>query len=163
MENKGTLLIAIIAATAIALLGGSCTRRDEIRSLYRTLPRNGWAYNDTIAFPLQITDTLARGTVVVAVDHDELYKYSDLWIEMSYNNGRTTQHDTLHIPMTDPAGNWTGNGVAATFQVESAPQEIEFDTRQPIVLRHILQTDTLRNINRIGIFFTPLNNLSAEP
>ena len=140
----------------------SCSPRNNDDSRYETLPVEGWCYGDTIVYPLELADTLVRGELSVGLEHSPAYKYSNLWLEITYatiaDSCETLVRDTLNIQLADSAGNWIGTGVASTYQLQSPPTTILLDARKPLTVRHIMRTDTLKGITRAGLFFQSSTN-----
>lgn len=147
---------AFLAAVAMALALLSCNPEQREASAYINLPASGWAYADTLAFPLNVADSIATGYIIVAIDHTPEYRYADLWMELtSTQPGNTLRRDTLQLQMCDSAGTWLGTGVASNYQLTTHPLRLTFAGALPLTLRHILRTDTLRHVNRVGLFFKP--------
>ena len=135
----------------------ACTPNNN-GSDYTDLPTNGWAYGDTLCFKINTVDSVVPGTLSVAVDHSDSYLYNNLWLEVSYIadniNGRKEEfRDTLQIILTDSAGNWKGTGAASNFQTEVPFGKRNFYSEYPVRIRHIMRTDTLKGMNRVGVFF----------
>ena len=147
------VLVYVIIATMLVVAG--CSRNRQETSSYINLPDKLWAYGDTLAFPIVVPDSVADGNLIVALDHSDSYKYKNLWIEISYIDGAHgyEQRDSLEIFFSDESGAWLGKGIASNYQLETVPVQITLDTRRPITIRHIMRTDTLRDINRVGVFF----------
>ena len=61
---------------------GSCYDYRNDYSEYRRIGSEGWRYADTLAFTPVHADTVCRGSLVVALRHDESYPYDELWLEV---------------------------------------------------------------------------------
>lgn len=152
MRAKRAALVFFLSGMLLGFM--ACSVSDHAESLYIELPQNGWAYKDTLAF-YPAYNRVRSASVTVAVDHSPLYKYNNLWLEISTIDERDSiVRDTLQIFLCDSTGNWTGTGIASNYQTVSHPVEMNLNSN-PMYLRHIMRTDTLRYINRIGVFFSP--------
>lgn len=116
------------------------------------LPDSGWAYGDTITFSVNLSDTTARGNLMIDIAHDNSYTYSNLWLEMTRSTGMTEQRDTLEVTLCDSLGHWLGHGVEGYYQLETTicDDAILADSAT-ISLRHIMRVDTLQGLSRIGL------------
>lgn len=105
--------------TLITLCLGACTSGHNTYSEFRNLPKEGWAYNDTINFIPTITDSVTQGNLSIALRHNNNYHYSNLWVEINYPiNDSTIKSDTINIPLADIYGKWHGKGIGPSIQIE---------------------------------------------
>lgn len=147
-----SLLLPVLGAFLAA-----CSGVGEGYSGYRQLPRQGWVYGDTVTFIPEHRNSLCRGRFVVAVRHDTSYPFSELWLELSSPGiDRIMRRDTLCFRLTDRHGNWTGHGIAASFQLTDTSRIFRHPTGVPVHVRHIMRADTIRGFNQLGLFFVPL-------
>lgn len=154
--NRNITLLGFVL-TAVLLLTISCGQRRIDQSQYIGLSPKGWAYVDTLAFPVALSDSLIEANLTVAVDHSPLYKYRNLWIEITTGKlgapkNLKSHKDTVEIILSDTIGNWVGHGIASDYQVSSSQIPLTLRQDEYILVRHIMRTDTLRDINRVGIF-----------
>lgn len=146
-------VIAIIVACLATACGG---KRDY--SCWADLPPGGWVYGDTVSLlPVDTTlhdnDSLVDGTLKVALRHSNGYRYSNIWLEMTYStDGHRLVRDTLDIRLADVYGRWLGSGFGASYQrgVTVSPSAM-IDLTRPVKLRHIMRVDTLREVEQVGI------------
>lgn len=127
-------------------------------SRFIEIPLRGWAYNDTLAYYFNPADSVTEGNIRVSVDYSPSYRFRNLWIEvstLSEGNISSNIKDTLEIAMVDSAGNPLGTGIASNYQILTDSIPFHLTTGAPVIIRHIMRTDTLRNINRVGLFFNP--------
>lgn len=155
MHKTGILAFIIVSMASIIL--SSCGNRPTTVSRYIEIPEKGWAYKDTLSYMLNEPSDSVPGEIIVAVDHSPLYKYSNLWIEITSFESfpEKFRRDTLMVVLSDSTGNWTGTGIASNYQTTFDPLRILLKKGDPVLVRHIMRTDTLRNINRVGLFFIP--------
>ncbi|MBQ7041323.1 MAG: gliding motility lipoprotein GldH [Muribaculaceae bacterium] len=143
--------------TLITLCLGACTSGHNTYSEFRNLPKEGWAYNDTINFIPTITDSVTQGNLSIALRHNNNYHYSNLWVEINYPiNDSTIKSDTINIPLADIYGKWHGKGIGPSIQIEkNISENIEINKVDYFSIRHIMRVDTLKDIEQIGLFFIP--------
>lgn len=139
----------------------ACTPRTGDTSGYENLPEDGWRYGDTLKYCPRMDDSIASGTLMVAVRHDNSYPYSDLYLEVSYpasptdTSDQRLRRDTIRMALADPYGRWTGQGFGASYQNSTnVGHRITLRDSSTVYLRHVMRTDTLRGIVQAGIIFT---------
>ena len=141
------------------MLGSGYDYRNDY-SEYRRIGSEGWRYADTLAFTPVHADTVCRGSLVVALRHDESYPYDELWLEvMTENqdgdNGNVARlcHDTLRIVLADRVGSWRGDGIGGSFQLTDTLPDVVHRSGTPVMVKHIMRVDTLTGVNQVGVFF----------
>lgn len=141
--------------TLLTLCLGACSPGHNTYSDFRNLPKEGWAYNDTIMFIPSITDSVAQGDLSIALRHNNNYHYSNLWVEINYPlNDSTIKSDTINITLADIYGKWHGKGIGPSFQIEKMVSEnLNINKGDYFSVRHIMRVDTLLDIEQIGLFF----------
>ncbi len=153
---RGAIRLTVAGARRAAV--ASCGRPGNEGSRYEVLsPEEGWCYSDTLSFPITHTDTLASGRVAVGVTHTGEYPFSDLWLEItSAGKEGTARRDTLCLRLADRNGRWKGHGIGTSFQVaDTARTVFRHRSGAPFTVRHIMREDTLRSVERVGLFFIP--------
>lgn len=142
----------------------ACAPNPGDASGYANLPQDGWRYGDTLKYCPRMDDSIASGTLTVAVRHDSRYPYSDLYLEVSYPASATERsvermrRDTVKLALADPYGRWTGQGFGASYQNSvNVRHRVTLRDSSTVYLRHIMRTDTLRGIVQAGILFTSDN------
>jgi gliding motility-associated lipoprotein GldH len=73
------------------------------------LPEEGWPYSDTLAYAIDITDTLSRYNLLMKLEHTIDYPFQNIYLQIhtSYPNGKTIS-DRLSINLLDTKGQWFG-------------------------------------------------------
>ncbi len=150
--------VAILVLLSLLVLMPCCSETSRF-SNFESLPPEGWAYGDTVTVTFPKTDSISHGTLCVALRHNNDYRYSNLWIEVTVPLAVGGQIcDTVNIVMADPYGKWRGSGFGATYQlVDTLYNDIAVDLRRPFGVRHIMRVDTLTNIDLIGLTFNPFD------
>lgn len=147
------ICVAVAAAVGFVSCGGE---RDY--SSWANLPQEGWIFTDTVSLlpvdtSLTDNDSLVNGAIKVALRHGNSYRYSNLWLELTYHtDNRRTVRDTLNIRLADVYGRWLGSGFGASYQQEvTVKPDGVIDVTRPVAMRHIMRVDTLRGIEQVGI------------
>lgn len=143
--------------TAIALMVAllSCGVSPNDAGEYVRIPEGGWVYGDSLRFTPSIADSVADGRLVVAVSHNNNYVYSNIWLEVTRLNsqGRETR-DTLNMRLSDEYGRWNGSGFGSGYQLsDTVPGVTRIVRDSAIVIRHVMRTDLLEDIEQIGVIF----------
>ena len=104
MKRCSFLILAFVTLLAL----GACSRENATSSAYISLPQDGWAYTDTLQFQMTVPDTVSAGYLNVAIEYSPIYRYRNLWIEVTTSplkdNPNTVRRDTLEIVMADQEG-----------------------------------------------------------
>lgn len=148
-------IIIAIATRSVAVVSCSDGVRDYSR--WADLPREGWAYGDTLSLTLVDTslvenDSLVRRPLSLGLMHTNDYPYSNLWIEVTYHGDGMYYRDTVNVTLADVYGRWLGSGFGANYQhlIELNPRA-DIDLTRPVLVRHIMRVDTLRGLDRVGV------------
>lgn len=160
MMFSGKVKMAALGAALLAF-GASCARPDNAASDYAMLsPEKGWCFSDTLSLILTHPDSVAAGWLAVGVTHTADYPYSDLWLEVtSLDPAGSSRRDTVCLTLADRNGRWRGNGIGTSFQVtDTIIRQLSHRACSPLMVRHIMRRDTIRGIDRVGLFFIPAEN-----
>ena len=162
MRMKATLpaiLAAVSILTACNGLDGRGDGDDNRFSAFTDLPGEGWFYTDHLEFvPDTLRDSLvSRGTMLISVRHGKDYLYRNLWLEISYADTDSTRRaDTLNIELADAMGRWRGRGMGLSMEVlDTVPGPFPLAEHRAVKVRHIMRSDTLTGIERIGVVYVP--------
>jgi gliding motility-associated lipoprotein GldH len=73
-----------------------------------------WSFNNSLSFPVVITDTAALYNFYVNVRNDVNYPYSNLYLflKTTFPDGKTAQ-DTLECQLAALDGRWLGSGMGS--------------------------------------------------
>ena len=147
------LWVAAIAAAALA----ACSPPGNDYSEYRNVPSEGWLYGDSLTFTPVFADSVATGRLVAAVSHDSRFSYSTLWLEVASTDPSGRLHrDTVSFILADGFGRWNGNGFGAHLQMaDTISRHVSLASGRPVKVTHIMRADTLRSLQRVGLFFLP--------
>lgn len=134
---------------------GGCTPKHNAYSDYANISRQGWAYGDTLTFVPQLDDSIANGTLLIALRHSNNYVYRNIWLEIIRDNNGMVECDTLNVELADVYGRWYGSGFGARYQItDTIDGSVVISDGLPIRLRHIMRTDTLTGIEQVGLLFS---------
>lgn len=149
------LVTAIAIAVLMAAASASCVGPDSrTRSSYVEIDDAGWVYGRRIPLVPDTVDSVAVGTLSVALRHNNSFAYSNLWLEVCYMNNGVTKCDTLNVALADRYGRWHGQGFGASYQLEvPVARKIVLHKSDTVKVRHIMRVDTLRGVEQIGVAF----------
>lgn len=142
---------------AACLLPGCFERPGNYFSQYRQVGPDGWKYGKSLVFVPQFPDSVAHGRMAVAATHSAQYPYDALWLEIRrISPVGAVLVDTVRLGLADGYGGWRGTGIGPELQLaDTLRQPVTLVSGSPVKVRHIMQTDTLRGIEQIGLFFMP--------
>lgn len=156
-------IYSIIAAAVLTVAACACSPTSPDPGQWVDIDPAGWAYGQNLSFePPADTcciregvqpDSIARTSkLALSIRHTDAYPYANLWLEMSYPTGDTVMTDTLNIQLADPYGKWLGKGLGPSCQrTDTIVTRRRINDKPTIKLRHIMRTDTLREIEQIGL------------
>lgn len=103
MKRVSLYLVLVVALLATGC--GSNVYYDESRNV----DEHGWQAADSVAFDLQVDDTLQPYHFLVELRNNVSYPYSNtfLFIRTTFPDGSFAL-DTLECPLADPEGRWFG-------------------------------------------------------
>lgn len=160
MKALVPLFLAVIVALASCNgLVGRGDGDDNRFSAFVDIPADGWLYTAPVEFePDTLHDSIVpAGTLLVSVRHGKNYLYRNLWLEVSYADTDSTRHaDTLDIPLADAMGRWLGRGMGLSMEVlDTVPGNFPLAAHRSVRVRHIMRSDTLDGIERVGVVYIP--------
>lgn len=143
-----SIVILILAVT-------SCTDGREYTG-YKNISIQGWSYSDNCDYVVITGDSVSSRYLLVAITHDNSYEYSNLWLEVSYEDNLAQRHvDTVNVHMCDSYGNWYGKGLPGHYQLTDTlvKHRVSLKDSAKVTVRHIMRVDTLTGISQVGIRF----------
>lgn len=153
-----------VAATCFLsiLLTTSCTDAEGTYSEFKTVKNGSWNYKNVLTFN-EKRDTLetAGDLVILTVQHTDDYAFANLWVELSYLHTDSLMSDTFNVFLADKYGKWLGSGTGPvvmhsdTLVLRNIP-----DTASFFLLRHIMRSDAVDNIEQIGLGFAPRTDVN---
>ena len=147
------LLWGILSGVALLLVSACNGGAGNSYSEYHSLRQGIWKFGDAVWFRPVHPDSICEGAFVVALRHDSSYPYTALRLEVSYESGR--KPDTIDIRVADSYGKWLGRGIGTSFQLTDTLSPVAHVSGAKVSVRHLMRTDTLRGVNRVGLFFVP--------
>lgn len=151
--NRPTMLKVFVLFVSLSMLMSCAPGANEYGDFQEISP-NGWAYNDTLTFHPSMTDSIATGSLMIALRHDNEYIYSNLWVEVSYEQQGRMVADSMNLELADAYGHWFGQGFGARYQLsDTVVPKIRLRNGSTIKIRHIMRDDTLKGIEQVGILF----------
>lgn len=125
-------------------------------SEYHSLKSEEWRYDDTLRYLPVHDDSVCRGRLAVAVSHTGDYPYTELWLEVTHRSDSVLRRDTVAMQVADRFGSWLGQGIGSIFQISDTLAPGVHVSGSPVLVRQIMRRDTLPGINRVGLFFVPI-------
>lgn len=151
--NRAAVLIATILVALTALVDTSCSDRHDDYGDFTPVPAEGWSYGDTVSFLAAGLDSVpAPRKLKVGVIHNNDYRYSNLYLEVTCRKDRRYWRDTVELKLADVYGAWLGRGIGPSYQVEAtiSPAIVIADSTR-VSVRHIMRLDTVKGIERVGV------------
>lgn len=143
--------VALTFATAIF----ACKPAGNSMNSWAEIDASGWAYGSKLLFTPEMTDSVASGTLSVALCHDNRYPYNNLWLEIEVIDSLSTTLDTVNIVLADKMGHWKGSGIGTDFQLQvPVIENLTINRPAQFNVRHIMRDDKITGLQRIGLIFT---------
>lgn len=152
-------LCSVYILLFLALGLAACSNKEK--SQFETLPQEGWIYGDTILFHPCDSDSVALhpADIAIALRHNNKYEYANIWIQMRYHSVDSVITDTFNIMLADNYGNWLGKGIGVSYQlIDTLKHNVPIDINYPIEITHIMRTDTLADIEQVGLIVVDRSN-----
>lgn len=121
----------------------------------KAIQTDGWHFTDSLAFEVNISDTLSLHRMYLDIRNTTDYNYSNLFIflDIEFPDGRILR-DTLECLLADRRGNWTGSGVG-TLRLNSFlfRDDVWFPATGTYLFRltHGMRNEWLTGISDAGI------------
>lgn len=156
----------LAVAAAVTMMAVSCgitgsrgNGDDNYFSAFTTFAAAEWDYARPAVFRVDtLRDSVSRGgTLLLSLRYTAAYEYSNIWLELAYTTADSaTVADTINLRLADDYGHWLGHGSGPTLQItDTISTDFRICKGETITLRHIMRTDTLMNIEQVGIVFLP--------
>jgi gliding motility-associated lipoprotein GldH len=135
----------------------SCAPDDNYYSQFYTIEDSGWNYADSLVFTPEPSDSIIKCDLLLSVRHDNKYRYSNLWLELSSPVNDSIMHrDTINVRLADVYGTWLGKGAAVSYNyTDTVYRNLTVVRGRPFIIKHIMRPDTVTIIERIGLIFEP--------
>lgn len=160
LKNKLAAMAVLALTAAGCTVGGHHGNGDDnYFSAFTTFRDAAWPYAEPIAYTVDtIADSICpSGTLLLTLRHTPGYEFSNIWLEVNYDLGDSCARiDTFNIILADIYGKWLGSGPGNTFRIsDTLRTDMPLRRHQRIGLRHIMRTDTLEEIEQIGLSYLP--------
>jgi len=147
--------LLVVIFTVLLVVTVACTGAGGYTG-YKEIPDTGWPYGDDCDYAVSTGDSVATGRLLLSITHDNSYEYSNLWVEVTYDDADNVHHvDTVNVAMCDALGNWYGKGLPGHYQFTDTltRHAVALADSSVVKVRHIMRVDTLTGISQIGIRF----------
>lgn len=159
MDKRITVAMTVVVA-AVMLLMASCEHKPVMaHSRFVHLPAEGWLQNSPLTFTPEYDDSAATYCLVLAVRHDNSYRYCNLSLAVDFIAVDSVINRTMvDMELADEFGNWTGGGFGTLYQdtVLLAGVIDPGDAGKVVVWQAMNGCDTLRGVTDIGLIVKPL-------
>jgi gliding motility-associated lipoprotein GldH len=113
--NKGWLFILVVSATFFSACGDDFIYEKNI-----PIAEGSWAYEDTLTFDFNITDSTKLYSLQLEVAHSPDYGFQNLYVQMHtrYPSGKQDKQ-VLSLELASLSGVWNGNcgGKKCTLEI----------------------------------------------
>ncbi len=152
MRTLPYLITALILTVCVT---SGCVKGEV--SAYGDVALEGWSYGDTVTLTCDSTSISPYSNMYLSLTHNNNYPYRNIWLEISYiDQDSLIRVDSVNIELCDKYGRWYGKGFGPSYQIETqVPGAILPPPGSKINVRHIMRTDTLRGIEKIGMSLRP--------
>lgn len=152
LKNKNLCLKGIILLF-VASLASACDKQ-TVYHAFRSLPAEGWLRRDTLAFDVQVSDSMTYYKLSLQVRNLNNYPYRNLPLTVCHiADSIPSPTDTVQFILADSKGNWTGKGWGGLYQTSVSVGSIRID--RPGTYRfkvsYALPDERLQGINDVGI------------
>lgn len=157
--------ILILITIAVSMLIYACSidghrggGEDNYFSDFKSMPDACWLYDEGVVFTADtLRDSIATGSLILALRHSAAYPYRNVYIELQYNERPDSSiKDTFNIILADIYGHWRGKGMGSSLMItDTLYKRFQLAQNMPLNLRHILRVDTLEGIEQVGLTFIP--------
>lgn len=126
------------------------------------IPQYAWKSTFQPAFPVTISDTLARYRIYVVLRHTDAYRYKNLWLNITTQVPGAPPVSARHnlILATDEKG-WLGKGMDDIFEhrilLTEQPGSFPRKGTYTYTLQQLMREDPLEHIMNAGIRVEKVN------
>ena len=145
---------------AVMFLVTACQRKPVMaHSAFYHFPQWGWAHNAPVVFTPEYDDSLLTYSLVLAIRHDNSYRYRNLLLTVDLVAADTVvTRRKVNMTLANEYGNWTGGGFGSLYQdtVRIADVIDPGDACRVVVWQTMAGCDTLRGVVNLGLITRPL-------
>lgn len=156
-DSRAVAMTVFVAAAMLIM--SSCERPVMSHARFVHLPAGGWQQSVPLAFTPEYDDSTLTYSLMLAVRHDNSYRYSNLSLVVDLIAADSVvTRKTVNLPLADEYGNWQGGGFGSLYQ-----QEVCFagvidpgDARSVVIWQAMEGCDTLQGLVDVGVIARPL-------
>lgn len=158
LKNNRITVAMTVFVVAVMLFG--CRQKPVMaHSRFLHLPAEGWLKNSPLTFSPEYDDSAATYSLVLAVRHNNSYRYCNLSLAVDFIAVDSVISRTMvNMRLAYEFGNWTGGGFGTLYQdtVLLAGVVDPGDAGKVVVWQAMNGCDTLRGLTDIGLIVKPL-------
>lgn len=160
MEKKTKMqikskLVKLSIATLTVLLCLSCTDA-TIAHQYETIPKDGWNRDNILNFDVEVDSTELYSNIDIELSYNNNYPYSNLHLFVSAIDSTANKifSDTINITLADEYGKWLGDGWGSSYQqVEEYKKGYSFPSpgNYKIKIQQGMRDNPIVGIEKVGV------------
>jgi len=109
----------------VFILLGSCHKEKILYSKLEEIGKDGWAFNDPIAFSFTTEDTTLTYDLNLEITHDKNYAWQNLYVQIETRfPGDSLKTDVLSLEFSDGFGGWEGRCSGKTCRLRIPLQRL---------------------------------------
>lgn len=154
--NKGLIGLWLIIAVVVAACGNNA-----IYDTHHDLPKDGWHYQDTQYFEVDLSEVTEPVDVTAKVRITSNFPKENLYLKLftMAPSGKTNER-IVNIPLADPYGKWLGKGIGDYLAYEHtfiANTLLEKGVYKFGIMQY-MRYEVLPEVNDVGISVTKYAN-----
>jgi len=158
---KAVAVAMMVIIAAAMLVMGSCSRKPVMaHSRFVHLPADGWQRTMPLSFVPEYDDSAAHYDIILAIRHDNSYRYSNLSLVVDVIAADSTvNRKAVDIAVADDYGNWSGGGFGSLYQcTRPVIGGVTPDKAHSVVIWQAMNgCDTLCGLVDVGIIASPVS------
>lgn len=132
----------------------SCKQEEVFFQEYQTIPKDGWAHNDTISFEFDSQDSLTKYDFNLTLRNQTSYPYANiyLFVYTEFPNGKSAL-DTLAFMLADPSGKWYGetSGTLVESKITYKRTRIPYKGHYKMNVIQAMREEIIHDIEDVGL------------
>lgn len=134
----------------------SC-RGKVVFSDYVSLPNSQWSKDKSYSFNVNIPDSSKTYELSLLIRNNDSFEKQNLWLSITQEHNGKIKTDTVNIFLLDENGKWRGSGIRNTYDnnlIWRSSYRFSQTGNHIFLFKHLMRSDTLQGIERIGIEVT---------
>lgn len=152
-SNLRSIISLVIVISMTALFITSCNN-DALFDQNYSFPQQKWEKKDTVAFSVNVQDTLSNYDFILTLRNSTEYLYSNLWVYVAVTApDGTTSKVAEKLPITHPDGSWIGrvSGSLVENRLRFASKVFPLKGKYTFKIMNATQQGTIPYVEDIGL------------